>query len=110
MVVKVYGPAYASSKRVLVCLVEKEIEFETVPLDLFKGEHKGPEFLKLQVSYNLLFSFSFLKKLKQKLFNQVYNNLFFSAIRSHLEQFLSLKMGTIFYLVINLLSLTCKLR
>ncbi|KAM1373671.1 hypothetical protein ACFX2I_024344 [Malus domestica] len=48
MVVKVYGPFYAAPKRVLVCLVEKEIEFETSPIDLFKGEHKSPEFLKLQ--------------------------------------------------------------
>ncbi|KAJ7965043.1 Glutathione S-transferase [Quillaja saponaria] len=48
MVVKVYGPAYGSLKRVLVCLIEKEIEFETVPVDLLKGEQKGPEFLKLQ--------------------------------------------------------------
>ncbi|KAK6287032.1 hypothetical protein POUND7_013211 [Theobroma cacao] len=48
MVVKVYGPAYASPKRVLVCLIEKEVEFETVPVDLLKGEHKDPEYLKLQ--------------------------------------------------------------
>ncbi|XP_030466724.2 glutathione S-transferase F9-like [Syzygium oleosum] len=48
MAVKVYGPDYASPKRVLVCLIEKGVEFETVPIDLFKGEHKAPEFLKLQ--------------------------------------------------------------
>lgn len=48
MVVKVYGPTYGSPKRVLVCLIEKQIEFETVDIDLFKGEHKEPEFLKLQ--------------------------------------------------------------
>ncbi|XVF81696.1 hypothetical protein PTKIN_Ptkin15bG0176100 [Pterospermum kingtungense] len=48
MVVKVYGPAFASPKRVLVCLVEKEVEFETVPVDLIKGEHKHPDYLKLQ--------------------------------------------------------------
>ncbi|XP_030446610.2 glutathione S-transferase F9-like [Syzygium oleosum] len=48
MVVKVYGPDYASPKRVLVCLIEKGVEFETVPIDLFKGEHKAPEFVKLQ--------------------------------------------------------------
>ncbi|KAJ4728988.1 Glutathione S-transferase [Melia azedarach] len=48
MVLKVYGPAYASPKRVLVCLVEKEIEYEVVPVDLLKGEHKSPEYLKLQ--------------------------------------------------------------
>ena len=49
MAVKVYGPDYASPKRVLVCLIEKGVEFETVPIDLFKGEHQTPEFLKLQV-------------------------------------------------------------
>ncbi|XP_020206649.1 glutathione S-transferase F9 [Cajanus cajan] len=48
MVVKVYGPHCASTKRVLVCLVEKEIEFEVVPVDVSKGEHKDPEYLKLQ--------------------------------------------------------------
>ncbi|TKY46766.1 Glutathione S-transferase F10 [Spatholobus suberectus] len=48
MVVKVYGPTYGCPKRVLVCLIEKEIEFETVHVDLFKGENKEPEFLKLQ--------------------------------------------------------------
>ncbi|XP_004491311.1 glutathione S-transferase F9-like [Cicer arietinum] len=48
MVVKVYGPHCASTKRVLVCLIEKEIEFEVVPVDVFKGEHKDPDYLKLQ--------------------------------------------------------------
>ncbi|WP_411024451.1 glutathione S-transferase N-terminal domain-containing protein, partial [Salmonella sp. s57359] len=48
MVVKVYGPAIASTKRVIVCLIEKEIEFEVVPIDVFQGEHKQPNFLQLQ--------------------------------------------------------------
>ncbi|KAL2316831.1 hypothetical protein Fmac_030707 [Flemingia macrophylla] len=48
MVVKVYGPHCASAKRVLVCLVEKEIEFEVVPIDVGKGEQKDPGYLKLQ--------------------------------------------------------------
>ncbi|CAA3000772.1 glutathione S-transferase F9-like [Olea europaea subsp. europaea] len=48
MVVKVYGPEYASSKRVIVCLLEKEMEFEVVNIDLFKGENKSPDYLKLQ--------------------------------------------------------------
>ncbi|KAJ0693290.1 putative glutathione transferase [Helianthus annuus] len=48
MVVKVYGPAYASPKRVLLCLVEKEINFETVPVDLIAGENLTPEYLQLQ--------------------------------------------------------------
>ena len=58
MVVKVFGPTYGCPKRVVVCLIEKEIEFETVDVDLFKGEHKEPEFLKLQVQFffcNLFF-------------------------------------------------------
>ncbi|CAN6701620.1 unnamed protein product [Malus baccata var. baccata] len=46
--VVVYGPLYASPKRVLECLVEKEVDFETVPIGLLKGEHKHPDFLKLQ--------------------------------------------------------------
>ncbi|KAJ4976384.1 hypothetical protein NE237_001490 [Protea cynaroides] len=49
MVVKVIGPPNASScRKVLVCLMEKEVEFEIIPIDLFKGEQKSPEFLKLQ--------------------------------------------------------------
>ncbi|CAN0897454.1 Glutathione S-transferase F9 [Linum grandiflorum] len=48
MVVKVYGPAYASPKRVIACLIEKGVQFQTVPVDLLKGEHKAPNFLKLQ--------------------------------------------------------------
>ncbi|KAF6139613.1 hypothetical protein GIB67_033617 [Kingdonia uniflora] len=48
MVVKVYGPPYASARRVLVCLIEKEVKFEIVPVDILKGENKDPKFLKLQ--------------------------------------------------------------
>ncbi|CAN1229696.1 Glutathione S-transferase F9 [Linum perenne] len=55
MAVKVYGPAYACPKRVLVCLVEKGIEFETVPVDIVKGENKHPDYLKLQVKTRFQF-------------------------------------------------------
>ncbi|XP_071726541.1 glutathione S-transferase F9-like [Rutidosis leptorrhynchoides] len=48
MVVKVYGPAYASPKRVLLCLIEKEIEFDLIHVNLLAGENQNPEFLKLQ--------------------------------------------------------------
>jgi len=51
MVVKVYGPIYGCPKRVVVCLIEKEIEFEAVHVDLFKGENKEAQFLKLQVHF-----------------------------------------------------------
>ena len=44
-----YGPGCAATKRVLLTLLEKEVEFETVPIDVSKGEHKHPDYLKLQV-------------------------------------------------------------
>ncbi|KAL8510655.1 hypothetical protein ACS0TY_017464 [Phlomoides rotata] len=43
-----YGPSYASAKRVIVCLIEKGIDFDVVDVDLFKGENLTPEYLKLQ--------------------------------------------------------------
>ncbi|KAH0889287.1 hypothetical protein HID58_051716 [Brassica napus] len=51
MVLKVYGPHFASPKRALVTLIEKGVAFETVPVDLMKGEHKQPAYLALQVSF-----------------------------------------------------------
>ncbi|KAF8090818.1 hypothetical protein N665_0465s0001 [Sinapis alba] len=48
MVLKVYGPHFASPKRALVTLIEKGVTFETVPVDLMKGEHKQPAYLALQ--------------------------------------------------------------
>ncbi|KAK1326313.1 Glutathione S-transferase F9 [Acorus calamus] len=48
MAVKVYGPAYASAaRRVVVCLIEKDVEFEIIHVDLLKREQKSPQFLKL---------------------------------------------------------------
>ncbi|MCL7040528.1 hypothetical protein MKW94_003580 [Papaver nudicaule] len=49
MVVKVHGPTIAcSTRRVLTCLIEKNVEFEIIHVDFMNGEHKQPEFLKLQ--------------------------------------------------------------
>ncbi|KAL5729943.1 glutathione transferase [Ranunculus cassubicifolius] len=52
MVVKVYGRAWfflsSSTRRVVVCLIEKEIDYEIIPVDVYNGAHKEPEFLKLQ--------------------------------------------------------------
>ncbi|GLJ55591.1 hypothetical protein SUGI_1193950 [Cryptomeria japonica] len=49
MVVKLFGCSYAScSRRVLACLIEKDIEFETLSVNINKGEQKKPEFLALQ--------------------------------------------------------------
>ena len=50
MVVKVYGTVRAAcTQRVLACLLEKEVDFELVPVDLDAGEHKQPHFLVRQV-------------------------------------------------------------
>ncbi|KAK6115468.1 hypothetical protein DH2020_007737 [Rehmannia glutinosa] len=48
MVVKVYGPSYASPKRVIGLFIEKGIEFEVVDVDVFKAENRNPDYLKLQ--------------------------------------------------------------
>ncbi|XP_030955613.1 glutathione S-transferase-like [Quercus lobata] len=47
--VKVYGPPMSTAvSRVLACLYEKNVEFELISINMSKGEHKKPEFLKLQ--------------------------------------------------------------
>ncbi|KAG8488257.1 hypothetical protein CXB51_018752 [Gossypium anomalum] len=49
MVVKVYGPIKtACPQRVLACLLEKEVEFQIVDVDLEAGDHKKPDFLLRQ--------------------------------------------------------------
>ena len=47
--VTVYGPAISPAvARVAACLMEKDMPFELQPVDMSKGEHKSPSFLKLQ--------------------------------------------------------------
>ncbi|KAH7669106.1 Glutathione transferase protein [Dioscorea alata] len=47
--VTVFGlPASTDVARVLACLFEKDVEFQLVRIDTYKGNHKVPEFLKLQ--------------------------------------------------------------
>ncbi|KAK7384952.1 hypothetical protein VNO78_30655 [Psophocarpus tetragonolobus] len=46
--VKVYGPAMSTAvSRVLACLLEKDVEFQLIPVNMSKGEHKKPQFLKI---------------------------------------------------------------
>lgn len=57
MVVKLYGQIKAGNpQRVLLCFLEKGIEFEVIHVDLDKFEQKKPEYLLRQVinSFNLL--------------------------------------------------------
>ncbi|XP_072957175.1 glutathione S-transferase F10-like [Typha angustifolia] len=47
--VKVFGsPTSAEVARVLTCLFEKEVEFQLIRVDTFKGQKRLPEYLKLQ--------------------------------------------------------------
>ncbi|KAF2578959.1 hypothetical protein F2Q68_00001219 [Brassica cretica] len=48
MVLTIYAPLFASSKRAVVTLVEKGVEFETVNVDLMKGEQRQPEYMAIQ--------------------------------------------------------------
>lgn len=51
MVLTIYAPLFASSKRAVVTLVEKGVEFETVNVDLMKGEQRQPEYMAIQVPH-----------------------------------------------------------
>ncbi|KAJ0967908.1 hypothetical protein J5N97_024825 [Dioscorea zingiberensis] len=47
--IKVFGlPASTDVARVLTCLFEKDVEFQLIRTDTYKGDHKIPEFLRLQ--------------------------------------------------------------
>ncbi|GFY95814.1 hypothetical protein Acr_11g0001200 [Actinidia rufa] len=47
--VKVYGPPMSTAvSRVLSCLLEKDVQFQLINVSMAKGEHKKPDFLKLQ--------------------------------------------------------------
>ncbi|KAM3289473.1 glutathione S-transferase [Capsicum chacoense] len=47
--VKVYGPTLSTAvSRVLACLLEKDVKFQLIPVNMAKGEHKKPDYLKIQ--------------------------------------------------------------
>ncbi|GAB2300425.1 hypothetical protein Dimus_034468 [Dionaea muscipula] len=49
MPVKVHGPPFSTAvSRVLACLLEKDVQFELVNVNMAKGQHKSPDFLKMQ--------------------------------------------------------------
>jgi hypothetical protein len=50
MPVKVFGsPTSAEVARVLACLFEKDVEFQLIRVDSFRGPKRLPQYLKLQV-------------------------------------------------------------
>ncbi|KAK8624445.1 hypothetical protein V6N13_065790 [Hibiscus sabdariffa] len=47
--VTVHGPPLSTAvSRVLACLIEKDVPFQLIPVNMAKGEHKSPDFLKIQ--------------------------------------------------------------
>ncbi|XP_057796998.1 glutathione S-transferase-like [Salvia miltiorrhiza] len=47
--VKVYGPPFSTAvARVMVTLIEKDVPFQLLPVNMAKAEHKKPDYLKLQ--------------------------------------------------------------
>ncbi|CAK9180368.1 unnamed protein product [Ilex paraguariensis] len=47
--VKVYGPPLSTAvSRVLACLLEKDVPFQLISVNMSKGEHKKPDYLKIQ--------------------------------------------------------------
>ncbi|KAL5679134.1 hypothetical protein ACJX0J_005519, partial [Zea mays] len=47
--VKVFGsPTSAEVARVLMCLFEKEVEFQLIRVDAYRGTKRMPQYLKLQ--------------------------------------------------------------
>lgn len=53
MAIKVHGiPLSTATMRVISCLIEKDLDFEFVFVDMAKEEHKRHPFLSLNVSIN----------------------------------------------------------
>jgi glutathione S-transferase len=49
MVYKLHGVGMSTcTQRVLIAATEAGLEVQVVPVDFAKGEHKSPEFMKLQ--------------------------------------------------------------
>lgn len=47
--VKVFGsPTSAEVARVLMCLFEKDVEFQLIRVDAYRGPKRMPQYLKLQ--------------------------------------------------------------
>jgi len=63
MVVKVYGQIKAANpQRVLLCFLEKDIEFEVIHVDLDKLEQKKPQHLLRQVYKSQYFQYYHRKR------------------------------------------------
>ncbi|RWV81055.1 hypothetical protein GW17_00057565, partial [Ensete ventricosum] len=68
---KVFGqPVATDVARVLTCLFEKDLQFQIVRIDSFKGEHRVPEFLRLQASHQTSASFAYSRDICRYISNK----------------------------------------
>ncbi|RWW45734.1 hypothetical protein BHE74_00048421, partial [Ensete ventricosum] len=68
---KVFGQPIATDvARVLTCLFEKDLQFQIVRIDSFKGEHRVPEFLRLQASHQTSASFAYSRDICRYISNK----------------------------------------
>jgi glutathione S-transferase len=59
--VKIFGsPTSAEVARVLTCLFEKDVEFQLIRVDTYRGPKRMPEYLKLQVYIYCFHSFTII--------------------------------------------------
>jgi len=101
MPVKVFGsPASAEAARVLTCLFEKDVEFQLIRVDSFRGPKRLPQYLKLQPhgeaitfedgNVTLVESRKILRHIADKYKQQGYKDLFGPGAleRASIEQWL----------------------
>ncbi|CAD6204366.1 unnamed protein product [Miscanthus lutarioriparius] len=101
MPVKVFGsPTSAEVARVLACLFEKDVEFQLIRVDSFRGPKRLPQYLKLQPhgealtfedgNVTLVESRKILRHIAEKYKNQGYRELFGPGAleRASIEQWL----------------------
>ncbi|ONL99618.1 glutathione transferase14 [Zea mays] len=101
MPVKVFGsPTSAEVARVLACLFEKDVEFQLIRVDSFRGTKRLPQYLKLQPhgealtfedgNVTLVESRKILRHIADKYKNQGYRDLFGPGAleRASIEQWL----------------------
>ncbi|RLN16924.1 glutathione S-transferase F11-like [Panicum miliaceum] len=101
MPVKVFGsPASAEVARVLTCLFEKDVEFQLIRVDSFRGPKRMPQYLKLQPhgealtledgNVTLVESRKILRHIAAKYNHQGYKDLFGQGAleRASIEQWL----------------------
>lgn len=104
--VKVYGPTMSTAvSRVLACLFEKEVPFDLIPVNMAKGEHKKPDYLKLQVVtffFFFLHSYVFIYCHMPVIFSRYYYCFSLLVSCSHSAKFLPLKTSKSAFSVITL--------